>query len=30
MIWLLTRGRGWFWELLFWLLILELARYIGH
>jgi hypothetical protein len=22
-------GRGCFWELMFWLLILELARYIG-
>jgi hypothetical protein len=21
--------RGWFWELLFWLLIVELARLIG-
>jgi hypothetical protein len=21
--------RGWFWELLFWLLVLELARMIG-
>ena len=22
-------GRVWFWELMFWLLILELARVIG-
>jgi hypothetical protein len=22
-------GRGWFWELLLWLLVLELARLIG-
>jgi hypothetical protein len=22
-------GRGWFWELLLWLLVLELARMIG-
>ena len=22
-------GRGWFWELMFWLLIVELARLIG-
>jgi hypothetical protein len=29
MIWLLTRCRGWFWELMFWLLVLELARVIG-
>jgi hypothetical protein len=29
MIWLLTRCRGWFWELMFWLLVLELARAIG-
>jgi hypothetical protein len=29
MIWLLTRCRGWFWELLLWLLVLELARVIG-
>jgi hypothetical protein len=21
--------RGWFWELVFWLLVLELARVIG-
>jgi hypothetical protein len=21
--------RGWFWELMFWLLVLELARVIG-
>jgi hypothetical protein len=28
MIWLLTRP-GLFWELMFWLLILELARVIG-
>jgi hypothetical protein len=21
--------RGWFWELMFWLLVLELARLIG-
>jgi hypothetical protein len=21
--------RGWFWELMFWLLVLELARMIG-
>jgi hypothetical protein len=30
MIRLLARcGRGWFWELLLWLLVLELARVIG-
>jgi hypothetical protein len=30
MIALFTRcGRGWFWELLLWLLVLELARVIG-
>ena len=22
--------RGWFWELMFWLLVLELARVIGR
>jgi hypothetical protein len=22
-------SRGWFWELMFWLLIVELARVIG-
>jgi hypothetical protein len=25
----LIRRRGWFWELMFWLLVLELARLIG-
>jgi hypothetical protein len=29
MMWLRTRCRGWFWELLAWLLIVELARVIG-
>jgi hypothetical protein len=29
MTWRLTRCRGWFWELLLWLLVLELARLIG-
>jgi hypothetical protein len=30
MIGLFTKwGRGWFWELMFWLLIVELARVIG-
>jgi hypothetical protein len=28
MMWLLSRP-GWFWELVFWLLVLELARLIG-
>jgi hypothetical protein len=28
MIRLFTK-RGWFWELMFWLLVLELARVIG-
>jgi hypothetical protein len=28
MIGLFTK-RGWFWELVFWLLVLELARMIG-
>jgi hypothetical protein len=26
---LFKSGRGWFWELLLWLLVLELARVIG-
>jgi hypothetical protein len=29
MIWLLTRGRGWLWEMVFYLAILEFARVIG-
>jgi hypothetical protein len=30
MIGLFTKcSRGWFWELMFWLLIVELARVIG-
>ena len=30
MIALFTKcGRAWFWELMFWLLVLELARVIG-
>jgi hypothetical protein len=26
---LLYMGRGWFWELVFWLMVLELSRVIG-